>query len=60
MGDVGVYIADDDSFGWFVGPGKEDPEIIAIMDVGPCTRAFASQPLGKFLDFNVHLLPPGR
>ncbi len=34
VGDVGVYIADGSGCGWFVGPSKEQLEIIAVMNVG--------------------------
>ncbi len=58
VGDVGVYIADGDGCERLVGPSKELLEIIAVVNVGAGMRAFAAQPLGEFLDLDVHLLPP--
>ncbi len=42
VGDVVVYIADGDGCGRFVGPGKEELEIIAIVNVGAGVRTLAA------------------
>ncbi len=60
MGDVGIYIADGDGCGRLISPGKEEFEIITVMNMGAGVWAFAAQPLGESLNFSVHLLPPGR
>ncbi|MCP4373372.1 MAG: hypothetical protein GY797_35520 [Deltaproteobacteria bacterium] len=48
VSDVAVYITNGDGCGRLVGPGKEQLEIIAVMNVGAGVWAFASQPLGEF------------
>ncbi len=53
-----IYIADGDGYGRLISPGKEEFEIITVMNMGAGVWALASQPLGEFLDFSVHLLPP--
>jgi hypothetical protein len=54
MGDVGVYIPDDDGCGRMVCPGKEELEVTGVVTVSAAVRVFTLQPAGKFGDLLVH------
>jgi hypothetical protein len=58
MGDVSIYVVDADGSWGFVRQGKEELQVIGVVDMGGGVGILTAQPLVEAFDFWKHAIPP--